>query len=449
MNFLKFLFLLFFVSFGRFEDNSTLVLLQIVHRHGDRTPISFYKNDPYKGEDKWLDGLGELTPRGKDRMYDFGKQLRKRYGDYLGDTPKNIYLRSSASDRCLESASALASGLYPPKNRWIWGNDLLAISWQPIAIQTELKSSDGLLVPNSVCPAADAAYEEVMRSKEVTQFMASQKEFIAKIEEKTGEKYTKLRQLDYLYDTINAELTFDEPKPVPKWINELGNDTLQRLKQFEWNAFKYDWSSKKVQRLRAGLILKELTTNMQNVVKGQNHTKKVYSYATHDTQIVTIMQSLDLYSGIPPSYGSALLFELRRLNGQHFVHLVYANLTPTLNYEDLELRNCRLDNQTERCHLNGFVESVKEFIPNDWHKECQISTNQMTFSMSNKIKEKDEPKICSNDGTILHLSIGFISGFLFFSLLFCIKVVIDRCLPPNQNRFFQNSYSLNSIYKKY
>ena len=32
------------------HDISTLKLLQIVHRHGERTPLSFTPNDPFKNE---------------------------------------------------------------------------------------------------------------------------------------------------------------------------------------------------------------------------------------------------------------------------------------------------------------------------------------------------------------------------------------------------------------
>jgi len=374
MNFLRLSLLLFHAIniYVNCYDTSTLKLLQIVHRHGDRTPISFYPTDPYKSSEKWADGFGELTPRGKERMFKFGEYLRNRYNQYLGNTPKNIYLRSSASNRCIESAAALVAGMYPPEDRWVWSKNVsLAKSWQPIAIQTVLKSDDGLLVPNSNCPAADNAYEEVMRSKEVQDFLESNKEFIEKVGNKTGEKYTKLRQLDYLYDTLHAEMDFDEPLELPKWLKEIGNDTLERLRQFELKAFEYDWSSKKVQRLRSGLILQELSENMRsatNVTK-QKSMKKVYSYSTHDTLLVTILQALGLYTGAAPTYGSALLFELHQDNdNKNLVRLFYANVTPNLTITELNLKNCG-SNQTT-CELSKFVDSVKEFIPSDWHKEC-------------------------------------------------------------------------------
>lgn len=60
-----------------------LLLIQAIFRHGDRTPISLYKTDPYNNY-TWTDGLGQLIQRGKARMYHYGQTLRKRYATYLG-----------------------------------------------------------------------------------------------------------------------------------------------------------------------------------------------------------------------------------------------------------------------------------------------------------------------------------------------------------------------------
>jgi hypothetical protein len=307
-------------------------------------------------------------------MYKFGQQLRQRYKEYLGSTPKNIQIRSSSANRCIESAAAVVAGMYPPENRWIWSkDDPIANYWQPIAIQTVLKSTDGMLVTNSHCPAADAAYEEVMKSKEVQNFMESNKEFIEEVGNKTGAKYTKLRELDFLYDTLHIETSFEEPLEEPKWLRVVGNGTLERLKQFELKAFEFDWSSKKVQRLRGGLILKELLLNMRNAtdLSKQKSMKKVYSYATHDTLLVTVLHALGLYNGIPPNYGSALLFELHRNSkNESLVNLFYADLVPNLRIDPLRLTICGA-NQTS-CELNRFADSIKEFIPDDWEKECKL-----------------------------------------------------------------------------
>ena len=107
------------------HDISTLKLLQIVHRHGDRSPIDFKHNDPYKSSDHWTEGIGELTTEGKYRMYKRGQFIRQEYDSFLGDkhSPREVYVRSSLTDRCIESVSCLLSGAYSlTQKSWEWNN---------------------------------------------------------------------------------------------------------------------------------------------------------------------------------------------------------------------------------------------------------------------------------------------------------------------------------------
>ena len=129
------------------HDISTLKLLQIVHRHGDRTPVVFSPNDPFKNESYWPEGIGELTTKGKYRMYKFGQFVRQEYGEYFGDnySPREVYARSSSGERCIESVSCLLSGAYPPNQLfWKWNNGSdaeLGRLWQPFPILTFMPRS--------------------------------------------------------------------------------------------------------------------------------------------------------------------------------------------------------------------------------------------------------------------------------------------------------------------
>ena len=93
-------------------------------------------------------------------MHRLGVYLRHRYSRYFKDRnirPRDLYIRSSAVDRCLETAQLIAAGLAPPKKHWIW-NANLGTEWQPIPIFTVPREDDGLLVPSSVCNRAYALY---------------------------------------------------------------------------------------------------------------------------------------------------------------------------------------------------------------------------------------------------------------------------------------------------
>ena len=89
----------FHLSYSWSNNNtSTHKLLQILHRHVDRTPVMFVKCDPY-GQDLdkyWPSGMGQLMLKGKHRMYKLGEFFRKSYADFLNKTnPKQVYVRSS------------------------------------------------------------------------------------------------------------------------------------------------------------------------------------------------------------------------------------------------------------------------------------------------------------------------------------------------------------------
>jgi hypothetical protein len=51
-------------------------------------------------------------------MFKLGKYIRKRYENYLGDSPREVHIRSSAADRCLESAALVTASIYPPEGRY-------------------------------------------------------------------------------------------------------------------------------------------------------------------------------------------------------------------------------------------------------------------------------------------------------------------------------------------
>ncbi|CAB0018563.1 unnamed protein product [Nesidiocoris tenuis] len=125
----------FFVAYGASDGPTTpapatLKLLHIIFRHGDRTPVYSYANDPYR-DHQWEGGKGALTNKGKAEIYELGQIMRIRYGNFLNEAydPEEIYMESSYAPRCQMSAQMFLAAMYPPKGRQIWNLNLL---WQPI-----------------------------------------------------------------------------------------------------------------------------------------------------------------------------------------------------------------------------------------------------------------------------------------------------------------------------
>lgn len=140
---------------------SEVVFVTLVHRHGDRSPVSFLPTDGANNA-HWLEGPGQLTPIGMQQLHALGVSLRERYvtsddlfpGMY---SRRHVHVRSTDLDRTLMSAQSLLQGLFPPGT----GPDdhtgtpaLTADDLQPVPVHTVRKADDALLrgYADAACP---------------------------------------------------------------------------------------------------------------------------------------------------------------------------------------------------------------------------------------------------------------------------------------------------------
>lgn len=74
-------------------------------------------------------------------MYSLGKEMRKRYKNFLDDTYMTdlIYARSSEYDRTKASLMLFLSGLFPPTKLLRWNDDL---NWNPIPFRYVERMND-------------------------------------------------------------------------------------------------------------------------------------------------------------------------------------------------------------------------------------------------------------------------------------------------------------------
>ena len=64
-------------SINQYEEvlEDELKLLCVLTRHGDRTPLRYFKNSP----SSWPEGAGELTPLGIKQHFLLGSEYRSRF----------------------------------------------------------------------------------------------------------------------------------------------------------------------------------------------------------------------------------------------------------------------------------------------------------------------------------------------------------------------------------
>ena len=364
---------------------STLRLLQIVVRHGDRTITQIYPKDPFRNlTEYWFEGLGELTAPGKYRMYKLGETLRQQYQQFLGSnySPREVYARSSAKSRCLESLSSLLSAFYPPDNdQWKWDNKSdpqLGSLWQPIPIYTvpfDSMNSDRLLRTEAFCPKVDQEMARLENRQYVQNIIRNESKFLQELSQLVGVKQIRtLLDCKNVYDHLITEYERGYKWSDSNiWSPEYEKSIFERLLPLTELLWFNEWNSTVVQRLRAGPLIEELTKNMKQVVVSSQNSKKVYLYSTHDSMIALLLHSLQVFNNKTIPLSASLLFELHENpNNEYFLKIYYFN--DTLSGQSPHLLRLPKCDFNENCSINQFFELSEQLIPEDWDKECQFSS---------------------------------------------------------------------------
>ncbi|KAM6159681.1 prostatic acid phosphatase isoform 2-T2 [Erethizon dorsatum] len=305
----------------------------VVFRHGDRSPIETFPNDPIK-ESSWPDGFGQLTQLGMKQHYELGEYLRKRYGQFLNGTYKHeqVYIRSTDVDRTLMSAMANLAALFPPVGTSIWNPSLL---WLPIPVHTVAVSDDRDFI------------------KALPAFSGFQSLDIFGIWSK-------------VYDPLYCEGVHNFA--LPSWATKDTMTKLRELSELSLLSLYGIHKQKEKSRLQGGVLVNEILNHMKSATQPEKY-KKFVMYSAHDTTVSGLQVALDVYNGILPPYASCHFMELYLENGEYFVEMYYRNETQHEPHP-LTLPGC-----THSCPLEKFDELVAPVIPQDWSTECMITSN--------------------------------------------------------------------------
>uniref|UniRef100_L7M8T7 Putative lysosomal & prostatic acid phosphatase n=1 Tax=Rhipicephalus pulchellus TaxID=72859 RepID=L7M8T7_RHIPC len=339
-------------------NDSSLVLLQVVYRHGDRTPIRTFKNDPIPIT-AWKEGPGQLTKVGCLQHYTLGSHLRSRYANFLTGNPHELRVWSSDKDRCLASAQCHLAGFAVPSADWAWNQ---TFHWQPVAIHTRPTFEDGMLVPgDAYCPEAAAEEERVKNSPEGQAFLKKYQKLYKTLTEKTGSIIADWYDAAYVYDVLLIEQYHNYT--IPEWAKGLWKD----LKYQSDQSFVFRTKTPLLKRLRAGLLAANMSGNLEAAAKNMSHYK-VFMYSTHDTEISAILDALGVFDDHAPPYCSSLVLELWKNGPGNFSVRGLA-----LNAFDLEPRPFHFPGcGGEFCTLEDFLSLAKVYIPDDWQRDCGL-----------------------------------------------------------------------------
>ncbi|XP_071454641.1 prostatic acid phosphatase-like [Hetaerina americana] len=350
------------------NDHSSLELLLIVFRHGDRTPVDPYPNDPYKNLSYWPVGWGQLTNEGKRQHYHLGQFFRRRYENFLSTQycKEEVHIRSTDVDRTLMSAEANLAGLYPPNGEQIWEPGVV---WQPIPIHTLPESLDNVLAAKKPCPRYDEEFKKLQDLPEIKLLNEENKNLYQYLTEKSGKHIHDITSVEYLYNTLTIEKRYN--LTLPDWTKTVYPDKMKYLAAFSFSLPAY---TKELQRLKMGNLVGEMVNHF---IKKKDATlsppnRKLFIYSGHDTTIANLLMTFGVFDPpFSPPYTSTILLELHRSsNDDYYVLLLFKNGTQADDVIQMTIPGC-----LQNCPLDRFVEIMSPIIPIDWKTECSLQTN--------------------------------------------------------------------------
>ncbi|PVD30980.1 hypothetical protein C0Q70_10256 [Pomacea canaliculata] len=350
----------------------TLRLVNVLYRHGDRSPVSIYPKDPYQA-DVWPQGLGWLTEIGMQQHFKLGQFLRSEYRNLLNSTYVNseIHIESSDEDRCLMSAYCNLAGLYPPAGSQVWNPN---ITWQPIPVHAVPKFEDNKLNMGAACPQYNQLYDLKLQSPDVKKIEKENAKFFDFIEKQTGVKKENATEVWKIGDTLFCEKSHN--MMLPNWTEEIWNSktAYENLRSLQIWSFILQYNDTNLNRLKGGPLLKEFISNMEKTVSSPaNQTYKVFMYSAHDSTIAAVTSAMKVFNFLNPPYAAALFVELHQIGDQYFVWLRYYNDSGAPY--NLTHPDCGLT----LCPLEKFIDVTKDHIPDNWHAEC-FGTEKSTVS---------------------------------------------------------------------
>ncbi|XP_064461542.1 testicular acid phosphatase homolog [Ornithodoros turicata] len=340
------------------SDGDSLRQLHIVYRHGDRTPTSLYPNDPNTPED-FPEGLGHITHKGKNDQYNLGRYLRVKYEDFLTYDPNEMRARSSGRDRCLESIQTNLAGLYPPRGKHVWNNQ---VDWQPVPVQTMPVDLDGRLYEDAICPNAEVALDHIHKSPQGSEILSENANLMATLEKLSGKRMKDWVSVRDLLDTLTIER--DRGLKIPEWAFGLWRNMTELAKYTTIMNYK----SQEYNKFRAGLLIKDIVKHADDVVGGDNKVK-LYMYASHDVAIAALTSAFGVFNQLAVPSSTAVITELHEdpHSGEYFVQMFFKNETTRKPYK-LHIEGC----EGYRCSLQTFKELASPYIPDDWRQECGL-----------------------------------------------------------------------------
>ena len=344
-------------SFAQLSDtdptdpsNDQLVYVQLIHRHGDRTPIHTYP--PSHLWDDYPLPPGSLTSIGWAQHNAVGAALRQRY--MFNETlltpykyePHSLVVRSTEVERCIQSVTALLSKLYPPELNYSATDAAQAhrrttlTPYPPVNVMP--MPLDYLLQATDKCPAYHLTYPQT-QSESDAMITAEYPELQAKLVNLTGIQMSDVGNSIALHVSWTADNLLCEQAHNLSYNAELTamQQQLYNLSSYV-NYHRFVGDAADARGSIGDTLLRDVVVSVLNKMRVDLDpdsaalgcpregvtTEACWSdpfvqqrlriYSAHDTTIVSLLASLHVLTPtsefLLPPYATIMSLELRKAN---------------------------------------------------------------------------------------------------------------------------------------
>ncbi|KZT19843.1 phosphoglycerate mutase-like protein [Neolentinus lepideus HHB14362 ss-1] len=298
---------------------------------------------------------GTLTQEGLEDAIKHGRDFWSVYHDTVGFlptvNPKDLYIRTSVSDRTYQVAGGLLYGMNPA-----YAGEAFTVYTQPTNIDS--------LVPDYDCPLADNLRNAYQSVPAWTDHLNANAALQARLGETTGTSNLSAwtSWYDHYFDTFTSRTCAGHPLPcnatTGACVSEQDAATVFAIGDFEYN---YIWHSAQnasnYTALTFGVMFSELAVNFKSFQAGSERYK-ARLYVGHDGSMIRLASGLGLGKIATlrwPALGSEMAMEVWKANGKNFVRVMHEG-TPvqTLSW----------------VPLTDFISLLESQVPPDLYNTC-------------------------------------------------------------------------------
>ncbi|KAL6074895.1 Steryl ester hydrolase [Balamuthia mandrillaris] len=307
------------------EEEPRLELLHNREKHAfleDVVPLHHLYRRKYEEGRQKLRGnchMGQLTSEGLLQMKELGEKMRERYVERLRFLSpqlhkRDLYVRSTATNRTFESAQSLLWGLYPPWTRPSGKGGMMTIHM----IESRMEN----MYPRSGCANLTKWIKQTRESKASVQRSVEHATWKKQLEAALDKTVNSWSALNSTLQSMQAHGHEFPPG--------LTLEMAQRVREeADWHTL-LKFEQERVCRLGIGRFVQDVLQHAQRVVEPQTaegateRQKKFLLYSGHDNTLSPFLSAFRVFDGRQPPMASAIVIEtFVDAKGKHWVRFVY------------------------------------------------------------------------------------------------------------------------------